>query len=169
MTVEHGAESPELHSRFSLVTYWHVHVDPSLSVHPTPTSLSPLGVHIFVLYLCVSISVLQIKSSIPFFRLPWRLSGKESTYQCRRHRFNPWVGKILWRRAWQPTPVFMPGKSHGQRSLSWQRRLQAMGSRRLKWLSAHMQAHTPHFSRFRIYTLIYNIWFSLSDLLHSVW
>ena len=31
--------------------------------------------------------------------------------------FDPWVGKILWRRAWQPTPVFLPGESHGQRSL----------------------------------------------------
>ena len=31
--------------------------------------------------------------------------------------FNPWVGKILWRRKWQPNPVFLPGESHGQRSL----------------------------------------------------
>ena len=31
--------------------------------------------------------------------------------------FYPWVGKIPWRRKWQPTPVFLPGKSHGQRSL----------------------------------------------------
>ena len=40
--------------------------------------------------------------------------------QCRRHkrhRFDPWVGKTPWRRAWQPTPVFLPGESHGQRSL----------------------------------------------------
>ena len=36
---------------------------------------------------------------------------------CRRHRFDPWVRKIPWRRKWQPTPVFLPGKSHGQRSL----------------------------------------------------
>ena len=35
----------------------------------------------------------------------------------RRCRFNPWVGKIHWRRKWQPTPVFLPGKPHGQRSL----------------------------------------------------
>ena len=33
------------------------------------------------------------------------------------HGFNPWVGKIPWRRKWQPTPVFLPGKSHGQKSL----------------------------------------------------
>ena len=32
-------------------------------------------------------------------------------------RFDPWVGKIPWRRAWQPTPVSLPGESHGQRSL----------------------------------------------------
>ena len=38
----------------------------------------------------------------------------------KRHKrlgFNPWVGKIPWRRAWQPTPVFLPGESHVQRSL----------------------------------------------------
>ena len=32
--------------------------------------------------------------------------------------FEPWVGKIPWRRAWQPSPVFLPGESHGQRSLA---------------------------------------------------
>ena len=35
---------------------------------------------------------------------------------CRRE-FDPWVGKISWRREWQPTPEFLPGKPHGQRSL----------------------------------------------------
>ena len=52
------------------------------------------------------------------FHLSWWLSSKESAYQCRERRFNPWVGKIPWRRKWQPTPVFLPGKSHGQRSLA---------------------------------------------------
>ena len=37
--------------------------------------------------------------------------------QYGRPGFYPWVGKIPWRRAWQPTPVFLPGESHGQRSL----------------------------------------------------
>ena len=32
--------------------------------------------------------------------------------------FNPWVGKIPWRKAWQPTPVFLPGESHEQRTLA---------------------------------------------------
>ena len=46
-------------------------------------------------------------------------SGKESACQCRsrRPRFNPWVRKTPWRRAWQPTPVLLPGKFHGQRRL----------------------------------------------------
>ena len=51
---------------------------------------------------------------------PGSTSGKESAQQCRRHKghsFNPCIRKIPWRRAWQPTPVFMPGESHGQRSL----------------------------------------------------
>ena len=39
--------------------------------------------------------------------------------QCRRHGFDPWVGKILWKRGWQPTPVFSLGEVPGQRSLVW--------------------------------------------------
>ena len=38
--------------------------------------------------------------------------------QCGRPGFDPWVGKILWRRKWQPTSVYLPGKSHGWRSLA---------------------------------------------------
>ena len=55
-------------------------------------------------------------------------SGKKFTCQqrrCKRRGFDPWVGKIPWRTAWQPTPVFLPGESHGQRRLvgysSWGR------------------------------------------------
>ena len=48
---------------------------------------------------------------------PGDSAEKESTCQFRRCGFNPWIGKIPWRREWQPTPVFLPGKSHGQRSL----------------------------------------------------
>ena len=55
-----------------------------------------------------------------FLGFPGRASGKESACQCRRHkrhRFDLWVRKIPWRRKWQPISVFLPGKSHGQRSL----------------------------------------------------
>ena len=64
------------------------------------------------------------KSMKVAWTFPDGASGKEPTYQCRRHkrqRFSPWVGKIPWRRAWQPTPVFLPGESHGQRSLAGHR------------------------------------------------
>ena len=54
----------------------------------------------------------------PGGRMPRWLSGKESTCHCRRGGFHPWVGKIPWRRKRQPTPVFLPGKCHGQRSLA---------------------------------------------------
>ena len=37
--------------------------------------------------------------------------------RCRRHGFNPWVGKVPWGRTWHPAPIFSPGKFHGQRSL----------------------------------------------------
>ena len=77
-------------------------------------------------------------------RLPWWLSGKEPTCQCRRLGFDPWVGKFPWRRKWQPTPVFLPGESHGQRSLvgygpwvvkTWTR------------LRLNNNNHCPHFSQ----------------------
>ena len=63
------------------------------------------------------------------YGLPQWLSGKESTTEihfrfnlkcrsCRRYGFDPWIRKIPWRRAWQPIPAFLPGESHGQRSLA---------------------------------------------------
>ena len=47
----------------------------------------------------------------------WLRRSKNICLQCRRTGFDPWAGKIPWRRAWQPTPVFWPGEFHGQRSL----------------------------------------------------
>ena len=47
-----------------------------------------------------------------------QLRWRRICLQCERPRFNPQVGKTPWRREWQPTPVFLPGKSHGQRSLA---------------------------------------------------
>ena len=62
------------------------------------------------------VTITEIKLGLP----RW-LSGKDPTCQCKRHRrgsFDPWVRKIPWRRKWLPTPVVLPGKSHGQRSLA---------------------------------------------------
>ena len=50
--------------------------------------------------------------------LPTWFVSKESACQCRKHRFNSWARKLPWKRKWQPTPVFLSGKSHGQRSLT---------------------------------------------------
>ena len=55
-----------------------------------------------------------------FSDFPGGTRGREPACQCRRRktpRFDPWVRKIPWRRQWQPAPVFLPGESHGQRSL----------------------------------------------------
>ena len=60
----------------------------------------------------------KLQRELVFF--PGGPSGKEPACQQRRHRrheFDPWAWKVPWRRAWQPTPVFLPGESHGQRSL----------------------------------------------------
>ena len=47
-----------------------------------------------------------------------QVGGAEFACQCRRHGFNPWVRQIPWKREWLPTPVFLPGDFHGQRSLA---------------------------------------------------
>ena len=58
----------------------------------------------------------------------------------KRHGFKPWVGKIPWRRAWQPTPIFLPGEFHGQRSPGG---LQSMGSQSVRhdWVTMCMHTH----------------------------
>ena len=74
----------------------------------------------FVYHLCVALT-----------GLPRWLSGKESACQCRSWRrlgFDPWVRKIPRWRKWQPTPVFLPGQSHGQRKGAW--RIMYIGSQR---------------------------------------
>ena len=59
---------------------------------------------------------------------------------ARDCRFDPWVGKIPWRRAWQPNPVFLPGESHGQRSVVGYSSQVAESLIRLKQLSTHTEA-----------------------------
>ena len=65
----------------------------------------------------------EIKENISWISykgFPGGANGKESACQrrwCRRHGFNLWVGKIPYSKKWQPAPVFLPGKFHGQRSL----------------------------------------------------
>jgi len=66
-------------------------------------------------------SCLSLKEMVRNKQLPDGASGKEPACQCKRQKklgSDAWVGKILWRKAWQPTPVFLPGESHFQRSLA---------------------------------------------------
>ena len=66
----------------------------------------------------------KVHLKCPFFKklflpthakvLPRWLSSKDPAWQCKRHRSNPWVREIPWRTKWQPTPVFVSGKFHGQ-------------------------------------------------------
>ena len=70
------------------------------------------------LRICLAMQETLVQSLVQ--GLPWWIRGKETASQCRRPRrcrFNPWVEKIPWRK-WQPIPVFLPGKFHGQRSLT---------------------------------------------------
>ena len=83
---------------------------------------------------------------------PGGASGKEPTCQCRGHKihsFDPWVEKIPWRRAWQPTPVFLPGMDRG----AWQATVHRVTESwiRLKWLSTHAM-------------LLSGLWFSVCTL-----
>ena len=82
-------------------------------------------------------------SSVSF---PGGPSGKEPPCQCRRQKrwwFSPWVRKIPWRRTWQPTPVFLPGESHGQRSLAGCSPWGHKESDTTEQLSTHTQARSP--------------------------
>ena len=71
--------------------------------------------------------------------------GKESACQCKRLRrleFDPWVRKTPWRKKWQPTPVFLPEKSHGQRSPVRHSPQDCKESGTTEQLSACMRGHT---------------------------
>ena len=90
--------------------------------------------------------------------LPRWCSGKESSCQCRRHRrcgFSPWVRKIPWSRKWQPAPVFLPGKFHGQYSClensmdrgAWQTTVPGVAKSRT-WPRTLILVYFVHFNSF---------------------
>ena len=81
---------------------------------------APQGVHgVSILHLCCrELDYTSTHGSVGF---PGVASGKEPARQCRRPKkcaFDSWVGKIPWRRSWQPTSAFLPGEAHGQKSLA---------------------------------------------------
>ena len=90
---------------------------------------------------------------------PGGASGKEPSHQCRRRKrlgSDPWVGKMPYRRAWQPTPVFLSGENHGQRSLAgyspWGRKESDTTERlhlQLELLVLVQVFHEPHYKHRR--------------------
>ena len=74
-----------------------------------------------------------------------RASGKEPACQFRRlkrNALNPWVGNIPWRRAWQPTPIFLPGECYGQKRLVGYSPWGSQDQTLLKRLSTHTRIYT---------------------------
>ena len=65
---------------------------------------------------CVKWAMYRSYTVLPHMGFPGGSDGRVRL-QCRRPAFDPWVGKIPWRRKWQPSPGLLPGKSHGRRSL----------------------------------------------------
>ena len=92
--------------KLSAIWFWVKSVTPWLSLIPDPIDtgceLISLGLH----------SICKMKLST------WWLRQHRIHLQHRRPMFNPWVGKIPWRREWWPTPVFLPGKFYGKRRLT---------------------------------------------------
>ena len=77
-----------------------------LRVYKTTFFILNLGVsHLLLLFAAVQLA-LVVKNP------------PHNAEDIKRHEFDPWMGKLPWRRKWQPTPVFLPRESHGQRSLA---------------------------------------------------
>ena len=111
------------------------------------TQFSTVFVVVVVVVMCVFITVLRCSvtpkwtTAIPTIGLLQWCSGKEATCQCRKHGLNLWVGKIFWRRKWQPIPLFLP------RRIPWTEepgRLWSIGSIRVRhgWAREHRHTHT---------------------------
>ena len=60
---------------------------------------------------------LAVLKTIPMSAWASQVVQRQGICQCKRRRFDPWLGKILWSRKWQPTLLFLPGKFHGQMNL----------------------------------------------------
>ena len=89
----------------------------SWRIKPFSMQYQFLSLVIFLVLKTTLTSTLSFSQWSTFLGVPGLTSGKQSAYQCRRPGFDPWVGKIPWRRKWQPIPVCLPGEPHGQRSL----------------------------------------------------
>ena len=80
--------------------------------------MPPISLHFLQLF---SRNKHNNKALVFLLGFPAGTSGREPACQCKRHercKFDPWIQKIPWSRAWQLTPIFLPGESNGHRSLA---------------------------------------------------
>ena len=91
----------------------------ALEADSLPTELSEKPICIYIYIKCVRLYTHPhaYTHTVEYWGLPWWLRWWRICLQCRRPEFDCWVRKTPWRRKWQPTPVLLPGKVHGQRSL----------------------------------------------------
>ena len=105
------------------------------------------------LYLCICIHIfVYIFISASIYLSP---SGKESAFQCRRSRrcrFDSWVEEIPWRRAWQLTPVFLPGVSMDRGA--WRATIHGVTKNQTQ-LNVHTHTHTQYIYIYIYYMYIY--------------
>ena len=121
----------------SIILKFVFHLSPMLFWSPCsfflPSFEQIIYIFMIIFYLLFNLLAITFVISVVFqglqkhlFGFPDLCSGKESASQCRRCGFNPWVGKIPWRKKWLPTPVFLPGEFQVHRSLarysSWDRK-----------------------------------------------
>ena len=113
-----GSSQPRDWTRVSCIA------DKRFTIWVTREALSNLNWYLnILLYIFLTfVLVLMLLYSTRGVYGAWKIKRKQipmykHLLQCRRPGFNPWVGKIPWRRKWQPTPVLLPGKFHGLRSL----------------------------------------------------
>ena len=130
------------HGQRSLAHYspWGGKSRTRLSDETTISDVEHLSMCFLIIYIS-SLAEYLFKSFHRFWMNLWcslgGSSGKKPACQRRRHGFNPGVEKIPWRRAWQPTPVFLRGESHGHRSLAGYIHWVAQSRTQLKQLSIH--------------------------------
>ena len=128
-----------------------------------------MGISIFVyagklIIFSYTWAVVGLFPQLFWFVREWKevASGRESNCQCRSCGFNPWVGKIPWRRKWQPSPVFLPGESHEQRSLAgyspWGHKQIALS----QWALTHAQKKINSFQ-------MLNCWATVLVTMKTVW
>ena len=132
----------------------------SPSPHPCPLAatgqLSVVVLHFFVeegsdffnsawlfeIHLYCAFLFSFVAAQYPLVGFPGGSAAKNppAVQESRRHGFDPWVGKILQRRAWEPTPAFLPGEAHGQRSRQAIVCRVAKSRTWLKWVSTHARS-----------------------------